>query len=180
MAKTIALAQQRRPSSKQAWAIASQRDAAAAELVGDERREGARVAQRLQGLARKARLAVDLGGVLGGDVVGDPCGAGPGTGGRCRVVMLTRPRPHRLEGGGDRGDALEHAALEHRVGELDVEGVLEREHQADPGVGGHAGLEQVGVIGERVDVDGQARVIAQDLADLILHLIHLSCERRRL
>ena len=53
-----------------------------------------------------------------------------------------------VDRGGDRGDALEHAALEHRVRELDVERILEGEHHVDAGVRAHAGLEEVGVIVE--------------------------------
>src|SRR5882724_6479368 len=40
----------------------------------------------------------------------------------------------------DRGDALEHASLQHAVGKLDVEFSFEGEHDVDARVRGHAGL----------------------------------------
>ena len=71
IANTIALAPQRRPSSKHAAAIVSKRDAAAAERVGDEGGQRLHLAQRLDRLDREARLAVDVVGVRGRDLVGD-------------------------------------------------------------------------------------------------------------
>ena len=57
-------------------------------------------------------------------------------------------------------DALEHAALEHVVGELDVELAFEREHHVDAGVRGHARLIEVGVLGQRRRVLAEASVLA--------------------
>jgi hypothetical protein len=71
--------------------------------------------------------------------------------------------------GADRGDALEHAALEHAVRELDIKGVLEREHHVDAGMRGHPAVVEVGVVGEGRDVDRQSGVVLDRLADLVVH-----------
>ena len=72
MAKTMPVAPQRRPSSKQASAIASIEAPAPPSSRRDVGRERVRLAQRVDRLAREARLAVDLVGVRRGDLVGDP------------------------------------------------------------------------------------------------------------
>ena len=108
----------------------------------------------------------------GRDLVGDLADAGE----ECRVAIdrdaHAAPLLQLLEGRVDRRHALEHAALEHRVGELDVERVLERQHHVDARVRGHAGLEQVGLIVERLDVDRKPGVVAQYAADLFCHRAH--------
>ena len=70
----------------------------------------------------------------------------------------------------DGGDALEDAASQHPVGELDVEFALEREHHVHAGVGGHARLVEIAVLGERRGVRVQAAVFLQNGADLFGHL----------
>ena len=167
IAKTMAVAPQRRPSSKQAAAIVLERDAAPAELVGHEGRQRPRLAQRIDGLDREARLAVDVVGVRAPRPRRRSGGCRRGTPGRDRWRCSCRHRPERLEGLRDRGDALEDAALEHRVRELDVEAVLEGEHQVDARVRGHARLVEVGVVAQRVDVHGQAAMFLDDLTNLV-------------
>ena len=70
---------------------------------------------------------------------------------------------------GDRVDALEHVALEHAVGELDVEGVLEREHDVDARVRGHAGLVEVVAAREGVHVGRESAVLTEHRPDLVGH-----------
>ena len=42
--------------------------------------------------------------------------------------VVTDNRVELLQGGGDSGDALEHAALEHVIGKLNIECALKRQH----------------------------------------------------
>ena len=170
MAKTIALAPQRRPSSKQACASAAKDDAGAAELRGHQGAEGARLAQRVDRLDREARVAVDVVRVLGGDLVGDPRGRRRGTPlslAHAGAHAAAPPRAGRAPA--IAAMRLEHAALEHRVGELDVELVLEAEHHVHAGVRGHAGLVEVVVLAELGGVDRQPGVLSKDRADSINH-----------
>ena len=66
-----------------------------------------------------------------------------------RAPPVITSRGQLVDRARDRRDALEHAALEHVIGELDVELALEREHHVDARVRGHARLVEVGVVGER-------------------------------
>ncbi len=59
--------------------------------------------------------------------------------------------------------------VEHPVGELDVEVVLEREHHVDARMGAHTRLVEIGVGRERLDVDRQASMVVDDLADFVGH-----------
>src|SRR5262249_53579452 len=60
---------------------------------------------------------------------------------------------------GDAADALEDPALEQPIGELHVEGALEREHHVDARVRRHPCLVEIAVVGQRVDVDGESTVL---------------------
>ena len=146
-------------------------DAAAAELR-PARTPTARAASRSASIAsagkRASRSTSSACGA--GDLVGDPPDRRRGTRWSTSTATLMPPAScSSADGAGDRRDALEDAAREHAIGELDVERVLEREHHVDARVRGHARLVEVGVVGERVDVDGQAGVVAEDLADLVGH-----------
>src|SRR5690348_17745169 len=68
----------------------------------------------------------------------------------------------------DRGNRVEHVALEHVVGKFDVELAFEREHHVDAGVRSHAGLVEVGFGGERVYIAAQPAVLLEDRTDLVL------------
>src|SRR3984957_10513517 len=69
----------------------------------------------------------------------------------------------------DGGDRLEGALAEHGLWELDVEGVLQRQHDVHARVRGEAQLEEVVVIAHRCDVDREACVVRQHLSDLLVH-----------
>src|SRR5579875_1378624 len=70
----------------------------------------------------------------------------------------------------DRGHRLEGGLADHRLGELDAECLLESQHQADAGMGGHAGLEQVGVVVDCLDRNRQPCMLLDDSSDLLPHL----------
>ena len=116
IAKTIALAPQRRPSSKQAARDRLERDAAAAELAA-ARAPRARLllAQRVDRLVREARVAVDVVGVGRRDLVGDPADRREERLVDARSTVTLMHSPHRCRAGRARseidGDALEDAAL---------------------------------------------------------------------
>ncbi len=148
-----------------------ERDAAAPEPARDEGRERRLGAQRLDRLDREARVAVDGVGVRRSELVGDAThGAQEGlvavdgyaheTGDSASQLVQRRL---------DRRDALEHAALEHPVGELDVEVILERQHHVDARVRGHSRVVEVGVRREHGRIDGKASVVGEDLSDLLCH-----------
>src|SRR6187431_808861 len=67
----------------------------------------------------------------------------------------------------DRGNSVEHIALEHVVREFDVEFAFERQHDVDAGMRGHAGLVQVCFWRERLDIAAQAAVFLEDYSDLV-------------
>src|SRR3954471_7868478 len=69
----------------------------------------------------------------------------------------------------DRGDRLEGLATEQVVGELDVEGVLEREHQVDAGVRRQPGAVEVVAVRQRRDVDRQPAVLGYHFSNSFLH-----------
>src|SRR4051812_37468967 len=94
---------------------------------------------------------------------------------RCATLMAW-PSPRRRRGGSrcrlellecirQRADGGERLAPQHAVEELDVEVLLECQHQVHGRERGEAGLVQVRVVGEGIDVDEQAGVLGQDRAD---------------
>src|SRR5689334_21921169 len=92
------------------------------------------------------------------------------------VVDIGASSGHRVgvdadgaERGRDGGDRLEGRLAEQLVGELHVELVLQRAHHVDAGVAGQAGSVEVVLAPQRVHVDGQAPVVAQDAADGLVH-----------
>ena len=159
IAKTIALAPQRRPSSKHAAAIVSKRDAAAAELGGDEGRQrpAPRAAPSIVSAGKRAsRSTASAFGAAHSSAIAT-------TASQEGLVAIDRDA-HATASPLARS-SLTAASIEAMlsktlgvsiaVGELDVEVVLEREHHVDARVGGHARLVEVGVARERVHVDGR-------------------------
>ena len=66
----------------------------------------------------------------------------------------------------NRGNGVEHIALEHVVREFDIEFSLERQHDIDTGMRGHPGLVQVGFGRECLDVATQSAVFLEDGSNL--------------
>ena len=104
---------------------------AAAELLRHECGERTRLLQRVECLARKPRLLVDVVGVQRRDLVGDPPDFVDERRRRSSIVAIASFDPQACERAGDRVDALERAPCQHLVGKLDVELLLEREHHVD-------------------------------------------------
>src|SRR5262249_30025050 len=64
---------------------------------------------------------------------------------------------------------LEGPSVEHPLGELDVEGSLEGQHQVDAGMRAHPGLVQVTVLTEGHRVDRESGMVANDGPDRVDH-----------
>ena len=125
-----------------------ERQLGTAERRGHQRGERPAGAQRVDRLLREAAVSIDTDCVLGGHGGGGPDALGERRLRDARahaacpsVIVADRPR--------DRRDALEGVASQQLVGELEVELVLERQHQADRRVGGQPRLEEVVVVVER-------------------------------
>src|SRR5580704_3055971 len=84
-------------------------------------------------------------------------------------VMASSCFLHLEDAGSDGGDRLERGLPQHLLRELDVEGVLQRQHHIDAGVGGHPRGEQIGVLFDRARVHRQSAVLGQDIPDGLVH-----------
>src|SRR5271165_5326753 len=85
------------------------------------------------------------------------------------LVMFRSPALHFGDTGPDGGDRFERGLPKHPFGELDVEGVLERQHHVHAGVGGHPGGEEIGVLVDGAGIHGQAAVLGQHLSNGLVH-----------
>src|SRR5450631_2016779 len=85
------------------------------------------------------------------------------------LVMFCSPALHLGHAGPNGGDRFERGLPKHAFGELDVEGVLERQHHVHAGVGGHPGGEEIGLLIDGAGIHGQAAVLGQHLSNGFVH-----------
>jgi hypothetical protein len=74
-----------------------------------------------------------------------------------------------IDGLGDGRDAGEGFAVEQVVGKLDVEGILDAEHQLDRGEGGEPDRVEISIVGHLVDSHWQLAELGQQSTDCRIH-----------
>ena len=150
------------------------RRAATAELGWNVRAQEPFLAQRVDGLLGKAAFAIDRIGRSCGDRLGNDAGGvwhSPGS-----RLPASRSRPEQLgQTRMNRGDRRKRTAPQHPLGELDVEPLLEGQHQRDAGVRRQAGFVETAVVGQAGFVNREPTVLAKHLANpLRNHITHVT------